>query len=115
MPKTETCPVQLEEGLRRAGDDREFFRELLQMFADESAGQLEKLSVAASANDFDAVVRIAHCLKGASANLAAGPVTEAAYALEVAARDRRGGEVASLSRRLEQRIGDLNDFTREFE
>ncbi|MDH3284729.1 MAG: Hpt domain-containing protein [Acidobacteriota bacterium] len=115
MTTTETCPVHLDEGLHRAGDDREFFRELLQMFAEEASSQVERLGKAVESGDLQQVVRIAHCLKGAASNLAAGPVSEAALELETAARDRGGDEIAPLARRLEEQLEVLYAFIREFE
>lgn len=55
--------------LEQTGGDEELLEELLILFTDSSASDLELLRQAVAAGDAAGVVRAAHSLKGASASL----------------------------------------------
>lgn len=114
MPGTACCPVDLQEGLERAGGDREFYRELLEMMMDEVPAQIGTIREGVGCGDAEAVVRVAHALKGAAANLAAHPVLDAARELEMAARDGRIDSLAPLSETLSSRLDELGQFLSSF-
>jgi HPt (histidine-containing phosphotransfer) domain-containing protein len=69
------------------GDD-EFAGELVRVFLEDSADQLEKLRVAIERTDCQAAAEVAHRLKGSGANVGAEVLAEACQRLETAARAR---------------------------
>ncbi len=114
MPDTACCPVDLQEGLERAGGDREFYRELLQMMMDEAPTQLAAIRQGLAENNASAVSRAAHGLKGAAANLAAHDVRDVASRLEAVARDGETGSLPALADELAQRLDQLGTFLESF-
>lgn len=83
----DSCPVDLADGLSRAGDDCEFYRELLELFLDDARGRLATLKRALAAPNLAEVTMAAHSIKGAAANLSAGRARDLAFAIEQGARN----------------------------
>ncbi len=110
----DVCPVDLADGLARAGDDREFYRELLDLFLDDARQRLERLAGALSAGDLKEVASAAHSIKGAAANLAAGRARDIAYAIESRGRAGDGTGLAALAGDLAAELERVAAFTREF-
>jgi HPt (histidine-containing phosphotransfer) domain-containing protein len=109
----QAAPVDWEEGLARAGDDVEFFKELLELFLGDVPSRLEALDQAIAGGDAGAAAAAAHSIKGAAANLSARGVQQQAYTLEHAAR---GGELAALpemSRALRSEVERLEAFANQ--
>lgn len=78
--------IDVRAALERIDGDRDLFGQIAALFKNECPKQLEAIrSAIASGNEVD-LVREAHSLKGASANLGATPVSEAAKELENIAR-----------------------------
>ena len=73
------------EVLRRLEGDDQLLREVIDLFIEDSASLIDKLRRAVERKDAAEVCAAAHRLKGSASNLAAGPVTDAARALEVIA------------------------------
>jgi CheY-like chemotaxis protein len=71
------------EVLRRLEGDDELLREVIDLFIHDSASLIDRLRNAVERQDAGEVRAAAHRLKGAASNLAAGPVTDAARALEI--------------------------------
>jgi CheY-like chemotaxis protein/HPt (histidine-containing phosphotransfer) domain-containing protein len=71
--------------LARAGDDPEFARELIALFAQSVADDMRELRSAVEAGDEVQTRRLAHAIKGSAANLAAEALAAEAAALEKAA------------------------------
>ena len=84
------------------GDD-EFAQELVQVFLDDAAVQLERLRVAVEQADCNEAAEVAHRLKGAGGNVGAEILSEVCRKLETAGR---GGETGALE-------GGLADIDRE--
>ncbi len=78
-------PVDLPALRELAGNDPEFERELIATFVQSGDVTLQRIIAALAGNDFDAMKRAAHSLKGASANLRAADLTAAARDLELQA------------------------------
>ncbi|OQX18462.1 MAG: histidine phosphotransferase [Desulfobulbaceae bacterium A2] len=93
--------------LEQTGGDEDLLVELLGLFRDSSASDLDKLRGAITQGDSDGVVRAAHSIKGAAASLGFETLRQLAYAIE---SDGRGGSVergrAELPR-LEKILSDL--------
>ena len=77
------APFDRAEVLDRLEGDEQLLREVIELFIQDSGGLIDRLRTAVDANDAAEVRAAAHRLKGAASNLAAGPVTDAARALEV--------------------------------
>jgi two-component system, sensor histidine kinase and response regulator len=86
------------------GGDAEFERELAETFVSSGDQCLAEILAALKVSDFDTVRKRAHSLKGASANIHALDLSQAASSLEKAARENSipaiGGLVADLSEKL---------------
>jgi HPt (histidine-containing phosphotransfer) domain-containing protein len=70
------------EALERLGGDEDLFRELCQIFLEESPKLVQKLREAISDCDPKAVMRAAHSLKGELGYLGAAKAMQAAHELE---------------------------------
>jgi len=110
----EVCPVDLADGLARAGDDREFYRELLDLFLEDARQRLTRLESALSAGDLQEVAATAHGIKGAAANLAALRAREIACAIESRGRSGDGAGLTALAGELAAEIERVAAFTRSF-
>jgi two-component system, sensor histidine kinase and response regulator len=86
------------------GGDAEFERELAETFVSSGDQCLAEIMAALKISDFDTVRKRAHSLKGASANIHALSLSQAASSLEDAVRENSiaavGGLVAELSKKL---------------
>ncbi len=95
MDKTrqiENCPAQktgvinlaVLEGLKKFQQTGEpdFVTELIDLFLDDTAVQLESLRVAVSKNDVPEVRRLAHLVKGSSGNIGATGLAELCQEME---------------------------------
>jgi len=76
----------IKELLERLEGDQDFFRELLQIFRDDSQANLRKAREALAREDLAELSRAAHTLKGMLRNLSMNAASERAAALETAAR-----------------------------
>lgn len=79
-------PVVWQEILERIDGDEELLLDLINIFLDDTPSQMGKLREALDASDFRAAERLAHSIKGASANMAIMDLRTAAYAGEMAAK-----------------------------
>lgn len=113
-PITAPCPVDLADALARAGDDRDFYHELLQMFMDDAPARLEELERAIGQRDHATITAVAHSLKGAAANLSATGVREAAYSLETKGRAGETEGYDDPFRSLREELARLGEFVAGF-
>lgn len=72
-----------------AGGDTAFEKELLEMFLNDAENSLQQLETALASNSVEAVEELAHYLKGASANVGAVALSQAAAQLERQAKQRK--------------------------
>ena len=107
-------PVNVEEAVSRTGD-REFLKELLEMFLEDAQDQLDRLRQAVEGADAPGVVAASHSIKGAAANLAASRVFASAKEIEEASRAGQAAELAGQVEDLGARIEELAAFTKSFE
>ena len=76
--------IDTATALKRTGGNRKRYESLLQRFANSQSHVLDDIRAALAANDAPTAQRIAHSLKGASANLGATSLAEVAAAAEAA-------------------------------
>jgi two-component system sensor histidine kinase/response regulator len=97
----------VKELLERLEGDQDFFRELLQMFRDDSQANLLKAREALAREDLAELSHAAHTLKGMLRNLSMNVAAETAAALETAARLGARGEAKALLGQLEHSLAGI--------
>lgn len=102
--------VDLEQALGRVGGDQEFYQELLGMLLEDAPDQVREMQAAIEGGDAEQLMQTAHRLKGAAANLAAGPVRDVALCLETMARQGRLAGAGTQLARLESELSRLRRF-----
>jgi HPt (histidine-containing phosphotransfer) domain-containing protein len=90
------------------GGDAEFERELAQTFVSSGDQCLAEIIAALKASDFDTVRKRAHSLKGASANIHARELSQAASSLENAVRENAIPVISSLVTELSEKLAAVN-------
>ena len=107
--KTDRRPEVDMQALRElTGGDAEFERDLLQTFVSSGDQCLADILSALRVGDFATIGSRAHALKGASANIHAAGLAEAASSLERAARANSGNEIEGLVRELTDKLQAVN-------
>jgi two-component system sensor histidine kinase/response regulator len=76
--------IDTATALNRTGGNRKRYESLLRRFAESQALTVIDMQSALAANDFPTAIRLAHSLKGASANLGANTLAEVAAKAEAA-------------------------------
>ncbi|HEX8878835.1 MAG TPA: response regulator, partial [Candidatus Acidoferrum sp.] len=76
--------IDTATALKRTGDNRKRYEALLQRFAETQSHAVDDIRSALAANDLPTAQRLAHSLKGTSANLGANGLAEVAGAAEAA-------------------------------
>jgi two-component system, sensor histidine kinase and response regulator len=97
----------IPELLERLDNDREFLRELLSVYRQDSQSGLQAAKEALAKQDLHALERAAHTLKGMMRNLLMNNAAEAAGNLELAARNKILEDSTALLPRLEQAMAEL--------
>jgi two-component system sensor histidine kinase/response regulator len=95
------------------GGDAEFERELAQTFVTSGDQCLAEIIAALKASDFDTVRKRAHSLKGASANIHARELSQAASSLENAVRENALPAVGALVTELSEKLAAVNAELRQ--
>ncbi len=95
------------------GGDVEFERELAQTFVSSGDQCLAEIIAALKASDFDTVRKRAHSLKGASANIHARELSQAASSLENAVRENALPAISGLVTELSEKLAAVNAELRQ--
>ncbi|MDY6987826.1 MAG: response regulator [Thermodesulfobacteriota bacterium] len=103
----------LEALFQRFDGDETLCNELLGIFLEDTPGQLEKLKQAVQDNDASQVELSAHAIKGASANIGADALKDAAYQLEIAGKAHDMGKAQSFVGKLEGQFEELRKILSE--
>ena len=108
--------VEYKASLRRLGGDEALFKELVQIFLDDSPEIMSDVLAAVETNQHEQLEKSAHALKGLMSNFGASPNCELASTIERAGREKRTESVAvdaeKLKARYEQLCAELIDFNR---
>ncbi|MGB8325382.1 MAG: response regulator, partial [Candidatus Acidiferrum sp.] len=86
--------IDTATALKRTGGNRKRYESLLQRFADSQAHAVIDIRSALAANDAPTASRLAHSLKGSSANLGANALAEVAAKAEAAIDSKQSTELA---------------------
>ena len=106
-------PIDVADALERVGDDREFLRELLNLYEEDLATRIEVLREAIAGGDLKAVEQLGHAVKGSSANLGLPFLRNRAAAIELAGRKGDAAKALANLDRLEEEFQRLRDHLRE--
>jgi len=98
---------------RHLGNDLDLCKEVLVVFLEDALGQIKRLEQACGQGDAKTVLRQAHTLKGAAANVAAVELSATAGAIEMAAHDGELARAASLVRTLSPQFDSFQGLVRE--
>ncbi len=103
-------PLDLDSALHRFENDRAFFTEMCAEFMTSLTVRLNELRAALKANDAGALGRLAHNLKGVSANFSAGPLSHLALELEMCGKNEDLSDAPVLLDKLEAEAQHLKEF-----
>jgi two-component system sensor histidine kinase/response regulator len=109
-----TAPA-IDRGALKAltGGDAQFERELAETFVSSGDQCLAEIIAALKASDFDTVRKRAHSLKGASANIHARELSQAASSLENAVRENALPAIGGLVTELSEKLAAVNAELRQ--
>jgi len=112
-PSADELPMDIERALERFGGDRPF---LIEMSRDYAAGfpeRIKDIKTALETQNANDLSRLAHNLKGVSANFSAGPVTKLSDELEALGRQDDFANAPELVARLEIEVSRLLEYLKE--
>jgi len=117
QPTPESRVLDATGLLERVEGDRELLEELVRLFAQECPANMAAIRQAQEARDAPLLERLAHTLKGASANLGAYRVFTSASELEARARigdwKNTGESIGNLEREVERLLPELESLCRK--
>ncbi len=106
--------IDAASALKRLGDDRELFDQIIVIFLEDSPALLQAARSALAADDAVGLRRAAHSLKGLTATLSADrAVTVSAHLEQIAA----SGDLTAAGEPLEQltcRLAEVNESLRAY-
>ena len=83
-----TDPIDLEATLKRLDGDRALLRELIEFYFEDGPAAFDQLQSSLRQENFAAIERAAHSLKGLMANVGSGPAAHVAARIEDSARQK---------------------------
>ena len=101
--------------LEQLDGDEESYNEILRIFLEDASVQMEKLKRSIEENDLLLVRQHAHTIKGASANIGANALKEAAFQMELAGKENDPDRARSLLELVEQSFESLKDILMSME
>ncbi len=99
-----------EFALEQTAGDEELLDELMILFRDSSASDMEKLKAAVLQQDMDSVIAAAHSLKGASASLGIEGIRLLAMEIEENAREKTLNSAMEKVDALAELLVQLNEI-----
>ncbi len=87
--------------------DPEIIAEVIKVFLEDTAAQLEGIRKAAAAGDAQSLNALAHTVKGSSGNVGGMAMSAAAKSLEIAAKEGRSTDFVPLASKLEEQFALL--------
>jgi two-component system, sensor histidine kinase and response regulator len=109
----ERAPIDVAGALARMGNDRDFLKELLDIYMEDLSTRVAGLRAAAAGGDFEAVERLGHAIKGSSANLSLPRLRDRAAAIELAGKNGEAAKALANLDGLEKEFQKLRDHLRE--
>jgi PAS domain S-box-containing protein len=93
-----------------ADGSEEFKTELLQTFFDSTSKGLEQLEEAIAANDYQAISRVAHFIKGSASNLGIISMAAIAHDLEMIGHNQKEANMKEILERLQSLLTQIQQF-----
>ncbi len=103
-------PINMVEALPRFGDDLDFFKTMLGEFIKNLPERILKLEEAIGQDDIKSVTRLAHNLKGASANFSAEALRAAAAEIEINGYSGVMSNVSSLIKKIKEEVPKVERY-----
>jgi len=110
MPNEQKPVLNKQAALELCDDDEELFLEIVEAYLEDSIEHSRQLLFALEAGDAHEVEERAHALKGASANICAGPVCEAVLHLERAGRNKDLSQAPQLYKVFKKEFQQLVEY-----
>jgi len=101
--------INLERIREATMGDEEFMAELIEVFLDDSPGQLDLLRRAVAERDAAAAASSAHRLKGSSGQVGAESLSELCKKLEQESRASNGQDLEALMAKVDQEFQRVRD------
>jgi HPt (histidine-containing phosphotransfer) domain-containing protein len=105
------APMDLDGALQIALGDRDFLKELIDLYMTETDPAIEKLKGAVLKGEADLVMKLAHSLKSSSGNLHALAVRDCAFKLEQMGRNQELTGAREVLDELCREYGRLQSYT----
>lgn len=102
--------VDMGIAVEQCGGEKEFVEELLADFVEHAAEQIQAIEQAIAERDWKILELNAHSIKGAAAQLAAKPTSQAAFSLEKAAKQKNPDYLERDLHTLKKRFSAVTDF-----
>jgi signal transduction histidine kinase/CheY-like chemotaxis protein/transcriptional regulator with GAF, ATPase, and Fis domain len=99
--------INLQQGLKRLGQDMELYRLILFEFRQEYAGAAAKLQGFIDTDDREGAMRYAHTIKGMAGNLSAIGLADAALEIEMALKESAVEDYAPFIRQFEEAVNEF--------
>lgn len=99
----------IEKTLEQTGGDRKVLKEVIDIYRQEYPMQLEEIRQAVSKKDANALMRVAHTIKGAVSNFGAKSAFEAALALESIGKNGDLSNAADIASKLTAELKRLDE------
>ena len=99
--------LDMQAALSRIDDDHELYREIVEIFLDDTPAQLTVLETSIAENDRIVAERQAHSLKSASANIGGEALRQAAGRMERVASTATDSEMREMLGQLQQEFARL--------
>lgn len=106
-------PIDVADALARVGDDRDFLKELMDIYIEDLTARVAGLREALAGGDLKAVERLGHTIKGSSANLSLPLLQDRASAIELAGRNGSAATAQANLQGLEKEFLRLRDHLRQ--
>jgi PAS domain S-box-containing protein len=114
-PPYDNFPLNLTSALVRFDNDPAFFVEMFDEFVRHLDGRIQELHIALGSGDAHSVNRLAHNLKGVSANFNANVLTTNARELELQSANGDLSDGANLLNQIEAEVPRLREFLEELQ
>ena len=108
--QTSKSPIDLSSVLERIGGDESFLQELLNLYTQDFSEKFEELKEAISQQNFEAIQKLGHTLKGSSANLSLTSLQEASFQMEKAGREKNIAMARQTLSLLDDEFQRLREF-----
>ena len=114
-PESDLAVFDIEQALLVTGGDVDILRRVTDMFVETLPARLGQFEAAFSTSDQTEMKRLAHATKGAAASVGAPRLTEAAFDLELSARDGSPAEWQPCFEVLKRELGVFRDTLMAFD